>query len=30
MAYAACTLLVVVTIAVVALVEWVRVPVGEF
>ncbi|WP_414639091.1 ABC transporter permease [Actinophytocola sp.] len=30
MAYAACTLLVVVTVAVVALVEWVRVPVGEF
>jgi thiamine transport system permease protein len=30
MAYAACTLLVVVTVAVVAVVEWVRVPVGEF
>jgi thiamine transport system permease protein len=30
MAYAACTLLVVVTVAVVAIVEWVRVPVGEF
>ena len=30
MAYAACTLLVVVTVAVVALVERVRVPVGEF